>query len=278
MTVGVMVAVLGAAFLHALWNALIKRGRSKVGSMVVLSVMEIPIGLAVVATRPWPAPEVWPWVLAAGCTHFAYKFFLTYAYEQGDLSRVYPIARGAAPMIVAVVGALFLADSLRAGEYLGIATLGLGILLMARGVFTDGESRRLLPFALGSACATACYTLIDGMGARVSGDAVAYVGWIFVVDGALFAAGMVALRGRSVLVGGRSEWLLGGLASAASYGAYAISVWAMTLAPIALVAALRETSILFAVLIGWIAFGERMGPAKALAAGMIVLGVIVTRI
>lgn len=278
MSVGVMLAVLGAAFLHALWNALVKQGRSKVGSMVVLSVMEVPIGLAVAVTRPLPAPGVWPWILAAGCTHFAYKSFLTYAYEQGDLSRVYPIARGAAPMIVAVAGALFMADALRLGEYLGIATLGLGIFLMARGVFVDGESRKLLPFALGSACATAAYTLIDGTGARVSGDAVAYVGWVFVVDGLAFAAGMVMWRGRAVLAGGRGAWVAGGLASAASYGAYAISVWAMTVAPIALVAALRETSILFAVLIGWIGFGERMTPGKALACALIVAGVIVTRV
>ncbi|MBK5945593.1 peptide ABC transporter permease [Rhodobacter veldkampii DSM 11550] len=278
MTFGVMLAVLGAAFLHALWNAMIKVGTSKIGAMVVLSVMEVPIGLAVVATRPLPAPEVWPWVMAAGCTHFAYKFFLTYAYEQGDLSRVYPIARGAAPMIVAIVGALFLADAMRAAEYAGITVLGLGIGLMARGVFADGESRRLLPFALGSAAATASYTLIDGLGARVSGDAVAYVGWIFVVDGLLFAAGMVALRGRVVLAGGWRGWALGGVASAASYGAYAISVWAMTVAPIALVAALRETSILFAVLIGWLVFGERMTPGKALAAALIVLGVALTRL
>lgn len=278
MTFGVMLAVLGAAFLHALWNALIKVGASKIGSMVVLSVMEVPIGLAVALTRPWPNPEVWPWVLAAGCTHFAYKFFLTYAYEQGDLSRVYPIARGSAPMIVALVGAAFLADAVSHAQYAGIAVLGLGILMMTRGIFTDGESRKLLPFALGSAAATASYTLIDGLGARVSGDAVAYVGWIFVVDGILFAAGMLALRGRSVLNGGLRGWVLGGFASAASYGAYAISIWAMTVAPIAVVAALRETSILFAVLIGWLVFGERMTPAKALAAAMIVLGVILTRL
>ncbi len=273
-----MLAVLGAAFLHALWNAMIKLGASKVGSMVVLSVMEIPIGLAVAMTRPWPHTAVWPWVLAAGCTHFAYKFFLTYAYEQGDLSRVYPIARGAAPMIVAGVGAVFLADAVTRGQYGGIVMLGLGILMMARGIFTDGEQRRLLPFALGSAAATASYTLIDGLGARISGDAVAYVGWIFVFDGLLFSGGMLALKGRKVLAGGLRGWAWGGAASAASYGAYAISVWAMTVAPIAVVAALRETSILFAVLIGWLVFGERMTPTKALAALMIVLGVILTRL
>jgi drug/metabolite transporter (DMT)-like permease len=278
MTFAVLLAVLGAAFLHALWNALIKVGASKIGGMVVLSVMEVPIGLAVALTRPWPNPESWPWVLAAGATHFGYKFFLTHAYDHGDLSRVYPIARGAAPMFVAIIGALFLADAVSQAQYAGIAVLGLGILMMAHGVFSDGESRRLLPFALGSAAATASYTLIDGLGARVSGDAVAYVGWIFVVDGILFASGMLAWRGRRVLAGGLRGWALGGLASAASYGAYAISVWAMTVAPIAVVAALRETSILFAVLIGWLTFGERMNRGKALAGGMIVAGVVLTRL
>lgn len=278
LSLGVLLAVLGAAFLHALWNALIKFGTSRVGGMVILSVTEIPIGLAVVAWRPFPAPEVWPWVIAAGCTHFFYKLFLTYAYDRGDLSRVYPIARGAAPMVVALVGAATLADAISGWEYLGILVLGLGIALMARGVFTNGESRRLLPFALGSAAATATYTMIDGLGARVSGDAVAYVGWVFIADGLLFSLGMLALRGRSVLPVHPKAWVMGGLASAASYGAYAISIWAMTIAPIAVVAALRETSILFAVLIGWLWFGERMTRDKAVAALMIVGGVILTRL
>lgn len=278
MSLGVLLAVLGAAFLHALWNALIKVGPSPVAAMVILSVAEVPIGLAVAATRPLPAPEVWPWVIAAGCTHFAYKLFLTYAYDRGDLSRVYPIARGAAPMIVALVGAVALADAVSTFEYLGIVVLGGGIALMARGVFTDGESRRLIPFALGSAAATATYTMIDGLGARVSGDAVAYVAWVFVADGLIFTLGMLALRGTDILPRNRRAWATGLLASAASYGAYAISIWAMTVAPIAVVAALRETSILFAVGIGWLVFGERMTPNKALAAALIVAGVIITRL
>lgn len=278
MSIWVLLAVLGAALLHAGWNALIKLGTSKVGGMVILSIAEGLIGVLVVAARPMPAAEVWPWVFAAGCTHFFYKFFLTYAYERGDLSRVYPIARGAAPMIVAIVGALFLDDRISTSQYAGILTLGSGIALMARGVFTQGESRRMLPYALGSAAATATYTLIDGLGARVSGDAIAYVGWIFVVDGVLFSTGMVLMRGRSVLPSHPRAWVLGTLAAAASYGAYAISIWAMTFAPIAVVAALRETSILFAVLIGWLAFGERMTRGKGFAAGLIVAGVLLTRL
>lgn len=278
MSFGVFLAVLAAAFLHALWNALIKLGTSKVGTMVILSVIEVPIGLAVVAVTPAIDPAAIPWVIAAGCTHFAYKFFLTYAYDRGDLSRVYPIARGAAPMIVALVGGFFLSDAISGRQYLAIAVLGGGILLMARGVFAHGEDRRLLPFALGSACATATYTLIDGMGGRISGAPGAYVAWVFVADGTIFTLGMLALRGFAVLPRDGRAWALGSAASLASYGAYAVSIWAMTLAPIAVVAALRETSILFAVLIGWLVFGERMDRSKALAAGVIVAGVLLTRL
>lgn len=278
MTLGVFLAVLGAAFLHALWNALIKLGTSKVGGMVILSIVEVPIGLAVVMLTPAMDPAAIPWVIAAGCTHFAYKFFLTYAYDRGDLSRVYPIARGGAPMVVALVGAVFLADAVTAQEYLAIAVLAGGILLMARGIFTSGEDRKLLPFALGSACATATYTLIDGMGARVSGSPAAYVAWVFVADGTFFTLGMLALKGWDVIPRNRRAWALGSVASTASYGAYAVSIWAMTLAPIAVVAALRETSILFAMLIGWLAFGERMGRDKAVAALVIVAGVMLMRL
>lgn len=278
MSIWVLLAVLGAAFLHALWNALIKIGTSRVGAMVILSVAEIPIGLIVALPRPAINSAAWPWVIAAGCTHFFYKTFLVFAYDRGDLSRVYPLARGAAPLAVALIGAVFLADQVTGPQYAGIALLACGIALMARGVFTDGESRHLIPLALGSAAATATYTLLDGLGARLSGDAVAYVAWVFVADGLIFTVGSLIWRGWGVLPTQPKAWAVGSFASLASYGAYAISIWAMTVAPIAVVAALRETSILFAVLIGWLAFGEKMTRDKAMAAGLIVAGIMVTRI
>ena len=273
-----MMAVLGSAFLHALWNSLIKVGSSRMGAMVILSIGEVPIGLAVIALRPALDWAVAPWVLAAGCAHFFYKFFLTYAYERGDLSRVYPIARGSAPLVVGLVSGFVLPDVITPAEYAGIAVLGFGILMMAQGVFARGENRKLIPFALGSALATACYTLIDGAGARVSGDAVAYVAWVFVVDGVFFATGMIAWKGWVIVPRERRAWGLGVIAAAASYGAYGVSVWAMVIAPIAVVAALRETSILFAVLIGWLVFGEAMTRGKAIASAVIVGGVMLTRL
>ncbi|MBN8294145.1 EamA family transporter [Rhodobacter sp. NTK016B] len=278
MTPAILLAVLFAALLHAGWNAVIKTGLSKQSSMFVLSTTQSLIGLALALTQPFPAPAAWPWIAGSALVHMAYQLFLAYAYEQGDLSRVYPIARGTAPMIVLIVSLLFLSDPLEGNELWGIVILGGGIALMARGVLTSGESRRLLPFALGAALATAGYTLVDGLGARVSGTPLAYVGWLMVGAALVYTPAIVALRGRAVLRVPLRGWAVGLAAGTASFGAYAIVVWAMTEAPIALVGALRETSILFAVLLGWLFFGERMDRGKAIAALLIVAGVVLTRL
>ena len=278
MSLTVLLAVLGAAFLHAGWNALIRVGASRVATMVVLSVVQGMIGLATALAHPFPGAEVWPWILASGAIHTAYTGFLTYAYEHGDLSRVYPLARGTAPLIVLVFGSLVIGEVVEPTEAFGVMILGLGILMLARGVWHSGESRKLVPFALGSALATAGYTVVDGLGARVWGNPIGFVGWMFLIDGIGFLVLMLGLRGREALPLGGKVWLAGSLAAAASYVSYAVAVWAMTQAPIALVAALRETSILFAVLLGWLAFGEPMTRGKVLSVGLIVLGVALTRL
>jgi len=274
----VFFSVLAAAFLHAAWNALIKHGSNKFASLLVMALFEGLIALAIIVTKPWPAADVWPWLLASGAIHTIYMYALANAYEHGDLSRVYPISRGAAPMIVLALGAILLADRLTLPETLGIIVLGFGIMTMAHGVFSQGESRRLLPFALLTASATAAYTLVDGLGARIAGDAMAFVAWMFFLEAVMFSTLAIALGRASLPHMDARGWLSGALAAAASYGAYLIAVWAMTKAPIALVSALRETSILFAVLIGWLLFGDRMHRGKAIAALLIVVGVILTRL
>ncbi len=278
MSLTVFLAVLGAALLHASWNALIRIGAAKVTTMLVMTLVQGGIGAALTFRFAWPAAEVWPWLLASGVFHAGYKIFLAFAYEQGDLSRVYPIARGAAPLIVLACGSLFLEEELRAWDVGAILVLGLGILAMGHGAFASGESRRLVPLALASAAMTAGYSLVDGIGARIAGNAAMFVAWLFVLDAILFTPVLFYLRGSSAFRAPPRVWLLGGAAALFSYGAYAIAVWAMTEAPIALVTALRETSILFAVLIGWLAFGERMDRTKAVAAGLILLGVVLTRV
>lgn len=278
MSFTVLLAVLGAALLHAGWNAIIKTGLSKQTSMFLLSVGHAAIGFCVALTKPFPVAEAWPWLLASGLIHMAYQLFLAFAYEQGDLSRVYPLARGAAPMMVLVVSVLFLSDPMGVMDYVGVLVLGLGIAFMARGVFTNGESRRLLPFAFGSAMATAGYTLADGLGARVAGDPLQYVGWLMMMSALFYTPAAIALRGVEVIRASTRDWVMGMIAAAASFAAYAIAVWAMTVAPLALVAALRETSILFAVLLGWLLFGDRMDRGKIIAAVLIVSGVVLTRL
>lgn len=278
MTAGVFAAVLGAAFLHAAWNGLIKSGRSQTGGVAVMTLVQGAMGAVIAAFHPLPDAAVWPWLLASGLFHAGYKLFLAFAYEQGDLSRVYPIARGTAPVIVLLLGPLLLADRLERPEILGVLVLSAGIAVMAAGSLRAREARRLVPYALGSAVMTAGYTIVDGSGARVAQSAAQYVAWLFVMDLLLFLPLITLLRGAAIWRGAARGWWTGSLAAAASYGAYAIAVWAMTTAPIALVGALRETSILFAVLIGRLALGERLDEWKAMAALLIVAGVAVTRL
>jgi len=278
MSLFVFLAVLGAALLHATWNALIKVGTSKMTGMVIMTAVQGTAGLLIALGRPLPEGTVWLWLVASGVLHAVYKLFLAYAYENGDLSRVYPIARGVAPLIVLALGAILLADDISMPAYAGIVVLGLGILMIANGVFASGENRRLLPFALCSAMATAGYSLVDGMGARAAGDAATFVAWLFAFDAALMLPVAAALRGPAIFRAPPRSWGLGAIAAAGSYGAYAIAVWAMTEAPIALVAALRETSILFAVAMGAFFFGERLDKAKIAAAALIVAGMVLTRL
>ena len=277
MTVLVFCAVLIAALLHAGWNALVKTGNNKQTAMLILTLAHAFFGLCLIPFLPMPQGEVWIWLLASGFTHMFYQLFLGFAYERGDLSRVYPIARGGAPMIVLTVSVLFGVDTLRGFDFLGILVLGLGILLMARGVFNSDEDHKLIFLAVGSACATACYSLIDGLGARVMGDALAYVSWLMIFSAIFYTLVIFFLRGRSVLPQNSSQISVGLLTGFASFVAYAIVVWAMTQAPIALVTALRESSILFAMIFGWFFFREQMGLSKVLAGIMIVIGIILTR-
>ena len=277
MTILVFCAVLIAAMLHAGWNALVKTGDNKHTGMLILTLAHAFIGLSLIPFLPFPQGEVWLWLLASGILHMFYQLFLGFAYERGDLSRVYPIARGGAPMIVLVISLLFGIDTLTGFELWGILVLGLGIVIMAQGVFLSGEDRKLIPMAIGSACATAGYSLVDGLGARAMGDALAYVSWLLIFSALFYTPTILALRGHSVWPQNIRQISVGLLAGLASFTAYAIVVWAMTEAPISLVTALRESSILFAMIVGWIFFRDKMGPVKILAGIVIGIGITLTR-
>jgi len=278
MNFGVFLAVLFAAFLHAAWNAIVKSGANKLQGMVLLSVAHALIGLAMIIAFPLPDRAALVWLAISVILHLIYKTFLTLAYQKGDLSRVYPISRGTAPVMVLIVSLLFLNDEFNAWQITGVVLVGFGILLMARGVFAHDERRDLLPYALVAAMGTAGYTLADGIGARVSLNASGFIGWVFVLDSVLFTSWALAFKGLKVIPKEPRVWVLGLIAGSASVAAYWIAVWAMTVAPIALVATLRETSVLFAVLIGILFLKEKFDKGKVFAALIIVSGVILMRI
>ncbi len=278
MDIKIFLAVLFAAVLHASWNAVIRSNGDRFQGMLLLTVSQGLMGLVMALFVPLPSGQIWLWVVASGALHSFYKMFLAAAYQQGDLSRVYPIARGTAPLFVVVVGFFWLPDSVQFKEYLGIGLIGIGVMLMAQGVFSSGESRRLIPFALGSALCTAAYSIVDGLGARIAMDATMFTAWMFVFDGMIFSTITLATRGREVFTATRRVWVLGVVAGALSLVTYWIVVWAMTKAPIALVAAVRETSVLFAVLIGVFILREKISLGKAVAAAVILVGIIIIRL
>lgn len=277
MSVFVFLAVLAAAIMHAGWNAIVKKGISKQRSMLMLSVGHALFALPGIILSPLPDGTEWAWIVISALVHMAYQMLLAFAYEQGDLSRVYPIARGTAPLLVLVVSLFWLNEPLTLTELLGICVLGIGVMLMARGVFSSGESRKLLPFAFGAAIATAAYSIIDGLGARHMGDSWAYVSWVMAMTGVMYLPTIMFMRGTAIVNIPLRDWPRGLAASGLSYMAFAIVVWAMSSAPIALVTSLRETSILFAMVLGWLVFSEKMQTGKILAACMIVVGVVLTR-
>ena len=276
----VFFAVLAAAVMHAGWNAVVKVGLDRTSSVLLLSFVQSAVALLLLSFFPVPVPAAWPWLAASALCHTGYKLFLIRAYEHGDLSQVYPLARGVAPMIVAIVGAAALGEAMTVTKALAILVIGLGGAVMS--LKGGGVLGRLPPNALRYALITsvfiAAYSLIDGLGARVALTASGFVLWMFVLDGLIMLGYGFAIRGRRSVTMLLPAWREGLLAGSLSLGGYWIVVWAFTQAPLALVVALRETSVLFAMLIAVLFLREAAGRWRWAAAALIVLGVVLIRI
>jgi drug/metabolite transporter (DMT)-like permease len=274
----VFLAVLAGAAMHAGWNALVKTGLDRTTSIFLLAFIQGAISLALLPLFALPAAASWPWIAVSAVLHTGYKIFLIRAYAHGDLSQVYPLARGSAPLLVALFSIFVLSENLTAIKFAAVCAIGLGVMLMSSRL-GSGEAmpRQALFYALGTALFTASYTLVDGIGAQISGTASGFTLWMFVGDGILMTIYALTLRGRGLFAAARGN-LAGGLAvGALSLGSYWIAIWAFTLAPIAMVAALRETSVLFAMLIAVFWLGEKVGPQRWFAAGLIGLGILLMR-
>lgn len=278
MTGGIFAMVIGAAMLHAIWNALVKSGADK-----TLGIAAVVMGQGVIAVLVLPFVAAldwscWPWLVASVVLHIGYQFFLGSAYRTGDLTQVYPIARGVAPLIVAAVSVTLLGVVLRAMELVAIGVIAAGIMSLSLVRQRDGlRNRKAAGLAVITGCFIAGYSLVDGTGARIAGTGLGFYAWSSLANTVFYAAIGSALRpgmmrelrgmGKVVLIGG-----------GASFVAYAMVVNAFMHAPIALVTALRETSIVFALLIGVFFMGERLDLGKVVSTLLTLCGAALLRL
>ena len=281
MTWTVFFAVLLAALLHATWNSLVKGSQDKYVGMLLIALGHVPPGVIFVFFAPLPGIDVLPWLGASLALHLGYQLFLAASYRVGDLTTVYPIARGSAPLFVTLVSLTVLDVDLSWPQVGSVGLLILGLLLLSYDRL--GANKRqwtVVTLALVTGGFIASYSIVDGLGARKMGYALAYWGWVAIGNGALMTLWMLLFQPSSMakvrLTSQNLTTLL--LGGGASYLAYGIVTWAFTQAPIAVITALRETSVIFALLIGLIFLRERSTPMKIVACSMTVVGVICLRI
>jgi drug/metabolite transporter (DMT)-like permease len=277
MPIGVFAIVLCAAALHASWNAIVKGGGDKLLTTALVTTSAALIGALTLPTLRQPEAASWPFILASALFQIVYFVLLARTYQIADMSQTYPLMRGTAPLLVAIVSVLGLSAHLTAMMWAGVGIICLGILGMATGARSG--NRQGVAFALLNAMVIAGYTLIDGLGVRRSGAPAGYTLWLFLVSGVPFAAWALRMRGRAAVAEYvRCNWHFGLIGGAGSLASYGLALWAMTVAPIAVVAALRETSILFGVIISGLLLKEQVGVARFAAACTIALGAAVLRL
>lgn len=274
-----MMAVLFAALLHASWNAIVKSSPDKYLDTVMVTVGATLVSAATLPFLPLPATESWPYLFASVVIHLAYFALVAAAYRTGELSYVYPIMRGTAPLLTAVAAALLLREPLGIGGWGGVLLISAGILLLAANQWHRGRFE--LPqtlFALGNAGVIMVYTLVDGVGTRLSGNAFSYVGWMLLLDGFLLLAYAMARNRQALGAQARSRWHLALGGGACTYASYAIALWAMTQAPVAAVAALRETSVIFGTILAAMLLREKVGAPRYAAALLVCAGAAALKI
>ena len=273
------VVLLAAAF-HASWNALIKFRLDPFLAIVLIAAAAGIVSLPALLFVPVPPLAAWPWLIMSVITHLGYYIGLSGAYRSGDMGQVYPIARGTAPLMTAAGGAILLGENFSLLGWAGIVALtgGVFLLSMRGGGDLAHLNRRAVAYALFTAVTICAYSLVDGIGARTAGNAHSYALWLFVIDGAFITAIAVMMRGTGALPAMAAYWKSGLIGGVLSLVAYWIVIWAMTVAPIAKVAALRETSVLFAAAIAVVFLKEPLRATRIVAALMIVAGMALIRV
>ena len=276
----VFAAVLLAAAAHAGWNAAIKRGLDPLVTTVLIAIGAGVVALPIAVWLGLPAVAARPWVVASVIVHLGYFAGLIEAYRAGDMSQVYPIARGAAPLLTALVSTAWLGEQLGGLGWVGLLCLVGGVMMLS--LHGGGDlarlDRRAVGFALFTALTVCAYTVIDGIGVRAAGDAPAYTATAFLGNAVIMALYGLARRGSKLLAGLSRAWVTGLAGGALQFASYGIALWAMTVAPIAVVAALRETSVLFGALIAVVVLREPLRALRVAAALLIVVGLVMIKV
>lgn len=276
---GLLVAlVLSAALLHASWNALVKSGGVPEFTIASYQLLGAVLCLGLVWLVPIPDPQSWPYIIASVVIHNFYYFSMAQAYRTGDLSQVYPLFRGLAPVLVAIAAAVFAGEVLTGHTVMGIVLISGGLVSITLLGKQFGQiSRPALRWGLTTSVLIATYTVVDGIGVRLTEHPASYILWLFVFEVFPIAIWLLLTQKQAwfnYMRESRVNILFGGIASSMAYG---LVIFAMSLGAMAVVSSLRETSVIFAALIGTLLLGEPFGRQRIVATLLVALGIIVMR-
>jgi drug/metabolite transporter (DMT)-like permease len=271
----IMLVVLAGALLHATWNVLAKSGRDPLIDTTLILLSGSVLAVLVLPFIAAPAPASWPFIAVSCSLELVYFVLLAAAYRLGDMALTYPLMRGTAPLLVALLSSLVISENPGLAASCGIGAICAGVLVMALGHHRRGGDWRPVGLALANALVIAAYTMVDGMGARRSGHPIAYTLAIFLAASLVFVPSIIAIRPNQVSTALRQRWRPSLIGGACIIMSYALALWAMTRVPIAPVAALRETSILFGLLLSRVVLREWLGPARIAGAVLILIGAAV---
>ena len=278
MSFHVFLVIIVAAFLHAIWNAMVKYEKDKYLAVGAIVLGHVPASIVIIFLTPLPSVESIPYIIISAFLHVGYEWNLLSAYRFGDFTKVYPIARGTGPTLVTIISLIFLGVVLSNFETLGILIICLGIFVLAFQDIDVLKNRKAVLYAFLTGFFIMSYSVIDGYGARASFSPLSYIGWSFILNAAIFPILLIyknkAITILKIAKEGKKIFFIGGTIS---YMVYAIVVWSFTQAPIPLVVALRETSIIFVLLIGFFVLKEKFTLLKTAAVLTIFFGVVLLK-
>ncbi|MFT7220550.1 MAG: drug/metabolite transporter (DMT)-like permease, partial [Candidatus Azotimanducaceae bacterium] len=261
---------------HAIWNAIVKTAADRTTTLGLVALGQVLPGLVMIIWLPLPSMQSAPYIMISTIVHFGYYYLLGRAYQHGDLSVVYPIARGIVPALVSLWAFILLGEVLSLGVWIGIGLITTGIILSNWGALRSGIGKTALLLSLGTGFFISIYSLVDGVGVRLSGNTLSYWAWGAFLH--IFIAGFIGWRKRGTLSRlPLNVWLVGIAGGMVSIIAYGLVLYAKNFAPLGAVSALRETSVIFATLIGFILLKEgnwkrRLGAAVLMTIGIIIIG------